>query len=102
MVAAQLLQACGRGPRSCLRIKAASEWGLWLVVGIRQAGRSGSENAAILGRLLGFIENGWEKRKYPIRQLCGQKCLVDVRGWRLMDRLIPHDREAQVAELMQF
>lgn len=67
---------------------------LRLVVGIRQAG--------LLGCSLGFIENGLEKRKYPIRQLCGQKCLVDVRGWRRMDRLIPHDREATVAELMQF
>lgn len=74
---------------------------MWLV-GIRQDGLSVSGNAHLLGLSLGFIANGLEKRKYPIRQLCGQKCLIDVRGWRLMDRLIPHAREAKVAELMQF
>ncbi len=33
------------------------------------------------------------------RQLCGRKCLVDVRGQRRMDRLARDDRKATVTQI---
>ncbi len=33
------------------------------------------------------------------RQLCGRKCLVDVRGQRRMDRLVSDDRKATVSQI---
>ncbi len=33
------------------------------------------------------------------RQLCGRKCLVDVRGQRRMDRLVRDDRKATVTQI---
>ncbi len=44
---------------------------------------------------LGFTENGPKKIKY----LCGQKCLVDVRGQRRMGRLVRDDRKATVTQI---
>ncbi len=49
---------------------------------------------------LRFIENGPKKRKYPVRQLCGQKSLVDVRGQRRMGRLVRDDRKATVTQII--
>ncbi len=41
-----------------------------------------------------------EKRKISCeRQLCGQKCLVDVRGQRRMGRLVRDDRKATVTQI---
>ncbi len=55
---------------------------------------------------LGFTENGPKKRnidKYPVisseQQLCGWKCLVDVRGQRRMDRLVTDDRKTTVTQI---
>ncbi len=43
---------------------------------------------------LGFTENGPN-----MVQLCGRKCLVDLRGQRRMDRLVRDDRKTTVTQL---
>ncbi len=49
---------------------------------------------------LGFTENGPEREKISSeRQLCGWKCLVDVRGQRRMDRLVRDDRKTTVTQI---
>ncbi len=48
---------------------------------------------------LGFTENGLKKKISSERQLCGWKCLVDVRGQRRMDRLLRDDRNATVTQI---
>ncbi len=49
---------------------------------------------------LGFTENGPKKRKYPVSGSCvDQKCLVDVRGQRRMDRLVRDDRKTTVTQI---
>ncbi len=49
---------------------------------------------------LGFTENGLKKRKYPVSGSCvDEKCLVDVRGQRRMDRLVRDDRKATVTQI---
>ncbi len=45
-----------------------------------------------------FTENEKEKISSE-RQLCGWKCLVDVRGQRRMDRLVRDDRKATVTQI---
>ncbi len=48
----------------------------------------------------GFTENGPRKEKISSeRQLCGWKCLVDVRGQRRMVRLVREDRKATVTQI---
>ncbi len=47
--------------------------------------------------LLGFTENGLKISSD--RQLCGRKCLVDVRGQRRMGRLVRDDRKATVTQI---
>jgi len=43
---------------------------------------------------------GSEKEKISSeRQLCGRKCLVDVRGQRRMGRLVGDDRKATVTQI---
>ncbi len=48
---------------------------------------------------LGFTENGPKQKISSKRQLCGQKCLVDVRGQRRMGRLVRDDRKATVTQI---
>ncbi len=48
---------------------------------------------------LGFTENGPRKKISSERQLCGWKCLVDVRGQRRMDRLVRDDRKITVTQI---
>ncbi len=49
---------------------------------------------------LGFTENGPKQEKISSeRQLCGRKCLVDVRGQRRMGRLVRDDRKATVTQI---
>ncbi len=49
---------------------------------------------------LGFTENALEKQKISSeRQLCGRKCLVDVRGQRRMGRLVRDDRKATITQI---
>ncbi len=58
-----------------------------MIVGARRAGLS--------------IYREWsEKEKISSEwQLCGQKCLVDVRGQRRLGRLVRDDRKATVTQI---
>ncbi len=69
-----------------------------MVVGARQAGLSISKTADLLGfshtNISWVYREGSEKEKISSeQQLCGWKCLVDVRGQRRMDRLVRDDRK---------
>ncbi len=79
---------------------------LWTfnVVGARRAGLSISKTADLLGfsrpTISWFDREGSEKEKISSeRQLCGRKCLVDVRGLRRMGRLVRDDIKATVTQI---
>ncbi len=75
-----------------------------MVVGTRRTGLSISETADLLGfshTTISRIDREWsEKEKISSeRQLCGWKCLVDVRGQRRMGRLVRDDRKTTVTQI---
>ncbi len=75
-----------------------------MVVGARRAGLSISKTADLLGfshtTISRVYRDGSGKEKTSSqRQLCGRKCLVDVRGqWRI-GRLVRDERKATVTQI---
>ncbi len=75
-----------------------------MVVGARRADLSISETADLLGfshTTISRVNREWsEKEKISSEwQLCGWKCLVDVKGQRRMDRLVRDDSKATVTQI---
>ncbi len=75
-----------------------------MAVGARRAGLSISKAAELLGfssKTISIVYREWsEKEKISSeRQLCGRKCLVDVRGQRRMGRLVRDERKATVTQI---
>ncbi len=78
-----------------------------MVVGDRRAGLSISKTADLLEfspATISRVYREWsEKEKLSSeRQLCGRKCLVDVRGQRRMGRLVRDDRKATVTQITKW
>ncbi len=79
-----------------------------MIIGARRAGLSISETADLLGfshTTISRVYREWSEKESIIskisseRQLCGRKCLVDVRGQRRMDRLVRDDRKTTVTQI---
>ncbi len=60
-----------------------------------------SEDKHRHNHLTGFIEEWSDKENISSeQQLCGRKCLVDVRGQKRMGRLVRDDRKATVTQII--
>ncbi len=75
-----------------------------MVVGARRAGLSISKTADLHGIFTHnhsrvYRERSEKEKISSERELCGRKCLVDVRGQRRMGRLIKDDRKATVTQI---
>ncbi len=81
-----------------------SDFEIGMFVGARRAGLSISNTADLLRfsrTAISRVYREWfEKEKISSEwQLCGRKCLVDVRGQRRMGRLVRDDRKATVTQI---
>ncbi len=75
-----------------------------IVVGDRRTGLSISQTADLLGfshTTISSVYREWTEKEIisSEQQLCGWKCLVDVRGQRRMDRLVRDDRKTTVTQI---
>ncbi len=75
-----------------------------MFAGARWAGLSISKTADLLGFSrttisMDYREWSEKERIYSERQLCGRKCLVDVRHQRRMGRLVRDDIKATVTQI---
>ena len=94
MAATQCITSSRRGEDDLLKFKPSirmgkkgdlSDFERGMVVGARRAGLSISKTADLLVS--------------SEQQLCGRKCLVDVRGRRRMGRVVGDDRKATVTQI---
>ncbi len=113
MAASQCIWASRCGEDDLLKFKQSirmgkkgdlSDFERGMVVGDRRAGLSISKTAGLLGfspATISRVYKEWSKKEKisSERQLCGRKCLVDVRRPRRMDRLVRDDRKATVTQI---